>query len=566
MPKTKINISKNSGRFKAFIPLTKERRGGAEFTKVFKDDDGNLFVEGEASNIVRDRTGERISKNFLKKMQDTVPGKPVFVEHDTTLKNTLGYVSEVRGDENTFIAKTALEPPKSKDNEDGNENVTMILNKSKHGTPLSYSVGGKITKAYKEKDSDTGETTIVLDDGEITHLGITAVPAAYVSPLTVMAKSLGSEEVVTSETLAKEISHEELRDKLRKLAGDLFPLRDGDLHTELFIEKVYDDYFIVNNWTEAKYYKISYKMVDDEPELTGDKIEVVLDYVEKSNSSDKRILLFNKVFENYISDIQKIFNNVGVKYKKERRTKGEVLKFFVNEINSVFENIVKEINKTISLEGDNRMSLKEKLSQSFQKALEDTDTIEENVEEKNNDTKNGEEKRKDSSDSVTDNVTVESIKSLGGIISEQLAEFGKNLKAEIFSKLEKSGIEIDKSDRKISDMTVGELDDVVNEIITKSLKGISNGKLVTGKRKSFNKNDSDDQDDDSGNENENIEDILKAENGVSIFDIEKTIESMGEEAYNKLPEEDRKAIRSLLFGKMLNPNFGKKAAGINIGN
>lgn len=294
--KSILNIGKEAGHFEFFMPFDKEQRDGRDFVKVVEKD-GKKFIRGEASNTKRDKDGERMSSNFIKKMQDTAIGKPIFVSHKTEVENTIGYISAVDGDKDSFCIEAALEPEYNKGTGEGNEKVNMVLEKITHGTPLGYSVGGRVTKAYKELDTTNGQTTTVFDDGEINHTGVVAIPAAFVSPLSVMVKSLNiGGEIVRAGDYEKEVSHEELRDKLRKLAESLFPKKGDGIHVDIYLEQIYDNHFVVRDWENSKYYDIEYKMTDEEPELiTGEKTEVEQKFVPVGKEFNDE--LFNEAFD-----------------------------------------------------------------------------------------------------------------------------------------------------------------------------------------------------------------------------------------------------------------------------
>ena len=181
--KTIVNKTEDKGFFKTFIPLAVGDNGSYIIEKSV-DGVKRKFLIGQASNLKTDREEERIGKKFLQKMKQSALGLNVFSEHEHTLEKTLGYVSDVGGDADVFIAETALEP------EGENELVKQILMKLEHGTKLGYSVGGKVTEVAKIYDDNLKKDIVGLEDGEIFELSITAIPSSFDTWVTPLFKSV----------------------------------------------------------------------------------------------------------------------------------------------------------------------------------------------------------------------------------------------------------------------------------------------------------------------------------------------------------------------------------------
>lgn len=556
--RTQIRLSKGKGRFNFFVPLQKELRNGRPLVKVLEDEKGNKFLLGEGSNTKRDREGERMSSRFIQKMQAQIVGKPVVVEHKTNVENSIGYISETVGDKvddiDLFAATTALEPEYNKETGKGNKNVSMILEKAEHGTPLAYSVGGRITKAFKETDKATGQVTVVLDDGEVNHMGITVVPAAYVDPISVMTKSLNSKEIVdaSDEEFDKEISHEEIRDKLRKLAEPMFS-SDKYGHVSMWVEKVYSDYFIVHDYSESKYYKIEYEMVEDEPELIKDsKKEVVLEFVDVKSLGNFQEL-FDESFENKDKEIREIYREV-VRMVKKGESKEAVSVFFGKEMkqicNSIGEEILMKINKS---EGDVEMDFTEVLEDSVKKALAKVALEEEAKKTEKN-----------------EGLSMEGvIKAFGSVVAPQLEAMSKKIDDSnegLISLLKKSGVEIDDSERKLSELTVGELTEKINDITTKSIVKAfdAKGLKIPDHLKKSDEKDKDGKDhDEKGKEQEDLEKKDEGEHPLSFLkdktdftksDIAKALDHIDKippKVFKAMPEDEKSAIRSFVFAHQL---------------
>ncbi|MHA2363892.1 MAG: ChaB family protein [Candidatus Hodarchaeales archaeon] len=184
------NTTKDKGFFKTFIPLDAAGDGGSFI--VEKEDNGvkTKYLVGAASDLKTDREEERVGKKFLEKMKSSAMGLTVFAEHEHTLEKTLGFISDVGGEE-TFIAETALEP------EDENELVKSIISKLTHGTKLGYSIGGRVTEVGKVFDPDLNKDIKELLDGELYEVSVVAMPASKGSWVTPIFKSL--EEIPTEE-------------------------------------------------------------------------------------------------------------------------------------------------------------------------------------------------------------------------------------------------------------------------------------------------------------------------------------------------------------------------------
>jgi hypothetical protein len=194
----------DQGDFKAYVPLETGVDGKVKiFEKSVKDGDEERkvkFLRGEASNTKIDKALERVSPQFIKKMRDTVKGRNVFVEHEHHLLKTVGFVDETDGNNDSFIATTALEP------EDDNLLVKALLSKIKHGTKLFYSIAGKITKATKQFVEDVNAEVTELIDGEVYELSFTALPegnVGFVEPIMksfkelLKNKNLTNDEIIT---------------------------------------------------------------------------------------------------------------------------------------------------------------------------------------------------------------------------------------------------------------------------------------------------------------------------------------------------------------------------------
>lgn len=172
--------SSKLGLFKVLVPFKPDANGNYIIRKADTAGVERDYLIGEASNLLVDKQRERVSKKFLDKMKSAAVGLNVFAEHSTILQNSIGYVSAAGGSDESFIAETCLEPD--------NELVEKIKKKVAHGTKLAYSIGGRVRKVLKDKDDD-GDI-LVLDDGDVYELSVTAMPAGNVGWLEPLRKSM----------------------------------------------------------------------------------------------------------------------------------------------------------------------------------------------------------------------------------------------------------------------------------------------------------------------------------------------------------------------------------------
>lgn len=196
--------------------------------------------------------------------------------------------------------------------------------------------------------------------------------------------------------------------------------------------------------------------------------------------------------------------------------------------------------------------LTKQVTEAFAKALKETN---EEVKQKDD------EKDKD----ATRSFSVDGVaKAVGTVITQFLGDdFKGDITKEILGKLKESGVKMDEPDVKISDLTVKELNETIGTIIedkvTEAVK--KSGIKVPGIRKSQGKDAIDDVPTDDDKDDKDKKDEPEIEKTLSGFN--KTINKMSSAEYKALPEDDKKAIRSVGWSQLL---FGKKseAAGISV--
>jgi len=198
---TELSIQKSRGEemkddtincfeeFKCHIPLQKNEQGMYLFEKT-EGGKKEYYLKGEASNTKIDKVNDRVSSSFILKMIKSALGLTVFSEHKHDTEHTVGYISNVEGNENSFIPTTHLESTEE------NPITKSIVAKTKHGTKLYYSIHGGLTKIATTL-IEAGQEIQELIDGYIDEISVVAWPAGEITPLTFaqsLAKSLDEME------------------------------------------------------------------------------------------------------------------------------------------------------------------------------------------------------------------------------------------------------------------------------------------------------------------------------------------------------------------------------------
>ena len=162
--------------FSAFIPFGKIiDEDGNDFFSLEKEaaKEKHPIIKGTASTTSVDREDERASKSFIEKMRRTGKGLPLTAEthRPESPQQTVGVITKTGGDEDTFhIEGRLMKPSKS-------EMVSFILEQINTGINYGLSVGGKITKVFREYNEELGKEVFVIEDGDIYHVALTTQPA-----------------------------------------------------------------------------------------------------------------------------------------------------------------------------------------------------------------------------------------------------------------------------------------------------------------------------------------------------------------------------------------------------
>lgn len=162
-----------------------------EVTKSYVDaKTGKRIVQGVASGVAVDRDGERVSKNAIASMCRQInagPGvKVVGGTHQQDWASEMGEVVKAHHDteHDQLVIKCEL-PPAGEDSLADKAWTRM----TKHGEKLSFSIGGKLRKAYFELNAELGKRVKVLDDIGIRHVALTKNPSSYEAFAEAVAKT-----------------------------------------------------------------------------------------------------------------------------------------------------------------------------------------------------------------------------------------------------------------------------------------------------------------------------------------------------------------------------------------
>jgi hypothetical protein len=217
--------------FEAFIPLTvlhKELNGSSKFVlEKTVGTEKRMHLRGTAANTSPDREDERLSKNFIKKMIDIAVGLPLMIKSHVPgqreLDDTIGVIEESFGNDNEFGIDAKLQ--KSEDN----INVKKILTKMEDGIRYGFSVGGKITKAFREFNEVLKKEILVLDDGDLFHVLLTDQPVNPDTFAHAIAKSLNKDSGQENKDTPKDMYAFKHSSKLHKAETDAEEVKISEL-------------------------------------------------------------------------------------------------------------------------------------------------------------------------------------------------------------------------------------------------------------------------------------------------------------------------------------------------
>src|SRR5579862_3725028 len=145
-------------------------------TKSYRGENGEMFIEGIASTVDIDQTGERMSPEVIAKMAARLIGCPLREEHQKGYLNRLGEIvkADVVNDANNRPAlwiKAKLH--------DWSSSAKDTFNAIKDGVKLGLSVAGKIKPGglVKQMDEHLGKFVPTYIDVDPTEVSVTDHPA-----------------------------------------------------------------------------------------------------------------------------------------------------------------------------------------------------------------------------------------------------------------------------------------------------------------------------------------------------------------------------------------------------
>lgn len=348
--------------FTAWIPLAVMNKaitnGAGRFCKETAE--GNPTLSGVASNTSVDRDEERVASTFIKKMQKTAVGLPIFINshYPNSVDETIGVIKETGGDDNTFEISGVMEKP------DDNELVKKVMNKMELGIGYGFSVGGRVTKAFREFDEDLQKEVIVLADGDLHHVLLTNQPANADTFAEAVAKSVREEtskrenldkiyEYKHSSRLAKdEVSSESV--VTNELPDTAFPIN----HRSQEVSKDYAHHFIkesclyLHKGLLVKQYKKA--IADKAPEYVvshlrthlqviglGKQVEELNNMIENMETLDETTNLMNSL----VTELTPLFKAVGsVKnLDSDIDSKKSMLKNVLEDVSTKIVNILESV-------------------------------------------------------------------------------------------------------------------------------------------------------------------------------------------------------------------------------
>lgn len=186
--------------FSGFVTFGKVvTEDGEDFLSLAKEvqQEKHPIIVGIASTTEPDREDERVSKSFLDKMKRTGKNLPITdnTHYASKAESVIGVVKETGGSDETFEIKAKLMKPSD------SKAVAFIIKQMQTGIKYGLSVGGRVTKVFREFNEKMKKEIYVLDDGELFHIALTTQPA---NPET-LGVAIGKS--VTGKTIARDIKH-----------------------------------------------------------------------------------------------------------------------------------------------------------------------------------------------------------------------------------------------------------------------------------------------------------------------------------------------------------------------
>lgn len=168
--------------------------------KAYTADNGDLHVRGTTSSTIRDLHGDEMTFAALKSMEETAKqNMTVFLNHNYNVPDDLfGSVTDARivkrFDETLGQEVYDLDIDVRVVGEDENPLAMKTYRAIKRGVKLGLSIGARVDKVSKKKNTD-GEETYVIDSVRLLESSVVGIPANQRSYLQSALKSLRSSGV-----------------------------------------------------------------------------------------------------------------------------------------------------------------------------------------------------------------------------------------------------------------------------------------------------------------------------------------------------------------------------------
>lgn len=166
--------------------------------KAYEGPNGDLFVTGTTSSTIRDLHGDEMTLNALQSMASTAKqNMTIFLNHNYMVPEDLfGSVTDARvvkrwdSETNSEVYDLDIDVMVCK--EDENPEAMRTFKAIKRGVKLGLSIGARVERVSKKKDSSTGEDTYVIDAIKLMEASVVGIPANQRSYLQNAVKSLRS--------------------------------------------------------------------------------------------------------------------------------------------------------------------------------------------------------------------------------------------------------------------------------------------------------------------------------------------------------------------------------------
>lgn len=277
-------------------------------TKQWENEEGTLFLKGEASNTDLDLQEDQMETSAIQDMKEQCIGKTGFLNHTYDIgKTDFGIIVGYEKSEDKFIPIFEV----------FDDMKQIIKNRISKGAKLGLSIGGKVTDAIKEagkriiKSVLLREVSLTYFPANIGTLGTVGMTKEGYPCMGGICKQVfksidqfeGGIDIVKSINITREDenikniqkavrdekdSYEALRDKIRVAVNQKYTIGD---RTKFWVQNTYPDAVIVESYDEDKLYEIPYTIDDEGNVQLSDPVEVSEQYVSKKMKEGREQLI-----------------------------------------------------------------------------------------------------------------------------------------------------------------------------------------------------------------------------------------------------------------------------------